>query len=93
MGKVVRLHGRRKPRLSPRQPPRAPALFWPVALISAGVTGLMVVGVGPMPTAKGLANSLNFSCWIKGNISVETGERIYHMPGQEYYAATRGART
>ncbi|RUY93912.1 MULTISPECIES: hypothetical protein [unclassified Mesorhizobium] len=27
-------------------------------------------------------------CDIKGNIS-ERGERIYHMPGQEYYLATR----
>jgi hypothetical protein len=28
-------------------------------------------------------------CGIKGNISVRTGERIYHMPGQKYYLATR----
>jgi len=28
-------------------------------------------------------------CDIKGNISVETEERIYHMPGQEYYNETR----
>ena len=27
-------------------------------------------------------------CGIKGNISFEKGERIYHMPGQEYYFAT-----
>ncbi|MER9841097.1 hypothetical protein NKJ59_07570 [Mesorhizobium australicum] len=27
-------------------------------------------------------------CNIKGNISVETGERIYHMPGQRYYDET-----
>lgn len=27
-------------------------------------------------------------CDIKGNIN-ERGERIYHMPGQEYYSATR----
>ncbi|ESX13496.1 hypothetical protein NKH47_17690 [Mesorhizobium sp. M1060] len=27
-------------------------------------------------------------CNIKGNISVETGERIYHMPGQRYYNTT-----
>jgi hypothetical protein len=25
---------------------------------------------------------------IKGNISVETGERIYHVPGQKYYTQT-----
>jgi len=28
------------------------------------------------------------SCDIKGNISVNTGERIYHVPGQEYYRKT-----
>ena len=27
-------------------------------------------------------------CTIKGNISM-SGERIYHVPGQRYYAATR----
>ncbi|TPK70784.1 hypothetical protein FJ527_28290 [Mesorhizobium sp. B2-4-18] len=29
------------------------------------------------------------SCNIKGNISYNTGERIYHVPGQEYYSETR----
>jgi hypothetical protein len=29
------------------------------------------------------------SCRIKGNISVERGERIYHVPGGEYYSRTR----
>lgn len=28
-------------------------------------------------------------CNIKGNISHNTGERIYHVPGQKYYDATR----
>lgn len=28
-------------------------------------------------------------CNIKGNISVSSGERIYHVPGQEYYDRTR----
>ncbi|MBP2447277.1 sunset domain-containing protein [Rhizobium leguminosarum] len=28
-------------------------------------------------------------CDIKGNISQSTGERIYHIPGQEYYWETR----
>ena len=27
-------------------------------------------------------------CNIKGNISVETGERIYHVPGQKFYSET-----
>lgn len=28
-------------------------------------------------------------CAIKGNVSINTGERIYHVPGQRYYAETR----
>ncbi|MCZ4091701.1 sunset domain-containing protein [Sinorhizobium psoraleae] len=28
-------------------------------------------------------------CDIKANISYNTGERIYHVPGQEYYSQTR----
>jgi hypothetical protein len=27
-------------------------------------------------------------CAIKGNITVIAGQRIYHVPGQEYYSAT-----
>ena len=27
-------------------------------------------------------------CVIKGNISLRTGERIYHLPGQKYYGKT-----
>jgi len=27
-------------------------------------------------------------CSIKGNVSIFTGERIYHSPGQEYYSST-----
>ncbi|MGO6847125.1 succinoglycan biosynthesis protein exoi [Rhizobium ruizarguesonis] len=29
------------------------------------------------------------SCKIKGNISIDTGERIFHVPGQKYYTQTR----
>ena len=28
------------------------------------------------------------ACNIKGNISINTGERIYHVPGQEHYDET-----
>jgi hypothetical protein len=28
-------------------------------------------------------------CNIKGNVSINTGERIYHVPGQRYYQETR----
>lgn len=29
------------------------------------------------------------SCKIKGNISINTGARIYHVPGQEFCSQTR----
>jgi hypothetical protein len=29
------------------------------------------------------------ACDIKGNISIDTGERIYHMPGQKFYDQVR----
>jgi hypothetical protein len=28
-------------------------------------------------------------CTVKGNISVNTGERIYHVPGQKFYSETQ----
>jgi hypothetical protein len=34
------------------------------------------------PTQRGTA------CNIKGNVSITSGERIYHVPGQHYYEAT-----
>ena len=33
-------------------------------------------------------SSRGSNCFIKGNISYNDGEKIYHMPGQEYYDAT-----
>jgi hypothetical protein len=32
--------------------------------------------------------SASQSCDIKGNVSIGTGERIYHVPGQKYYDDT-----
>lgn len=28
-------------------------------------------------------------CVIKGNVSINTGERIYHVPGQKFYNPTK----
>ncbi len=38
---------------------------------------------------KSLINTFDQTCKIKGNISVNSGERIYHVPGQHYYEDTR----
>lgn len=50
--------------------------FWRPAL--SKMTGLL-----------GLSEGQYSACDIKGNISIRTGERIYHIPGQEFYSATR----
>jgi len=57
-------------------------------------------GFGSLPTVHshgggGSSSSVRRSvsssggCDIKGNISVNTGEYIYHVPGQRYYDETR----
>lgn len=39
-------------------------------------------------SAPAFALGSSSGCSIKGNISVSTGERIYHVPGQEHYDET-----
>lgn len=48
----------------------------------AGLLALSLWGGLPVLAQSG-------DCVIKGNISMNTGERIYHVPGQEYYHATQ----
>ncbi|MGO4440202.1 sunset domain-containing protein [Rhizobium sp. RAF56] len=60
----------------------APGAFVSVALV--GAAGFHIAG--------SLANSVTATaqgCDIKGNISIDSGERIYHVPGQEHYAVTK----
>jgi len=57
-----------------------------LAVIGAGVVGYVSVEVADMSAP--LA-SFSMSCNIKGNVSIGSGERIYHMPGQEYYDKTK----
>lgn len=42
----------------------------------------------PKPAATTVAASPSGSCSIKGNIASD-GEKIYHMPGQQYYDRTK----
>ena len=39
------------------------------------------------PPQTGLMSATG-DCVIKGNISIDTGEQIYHMPGQTFYDET-----
>ncbi|NSX87672.1 hypothetical protein G6L86_18880 [Agrobacterium tumefaciens] len=43
----------------------------------------------PSSLTSRFANAFDPSCTIKGNVSIDTGERIYHVPGQHYYEATK----
>jgi len=51
-------------------------------------TKIGLAPVGGIIAATELGPTL-VGCTIKGNISKNTGQRIYHIPGQEYYTQTR----
>src|SRR5688500_10504185 len=76
---------RERKRLRPWRQPcqrvrwRFPTMHWLVA----GLLGLAVVALVGAEFGFRAAG-----CGIKGNISRGTGERIYHRPGQTYYAET-----
>ncbi|MBX4989365.1 sunset domain-containing protein [Rhizobium lentis] len=59
------------------------------------VIGTVAFGAAGGWTASDILASWNassgsgLSCRIKGNISINTGERIFHVPGQRYYAETK----
>ena len=36
-----------------------------------------------------VASTPSGACNIKGNVSINSGERIYHVPGQMFYADTK----
>lgn len=65
-------------------PFRLGALTLPIALLLAGAAGL---GYYSNNLGARLLGPLA-GCHIKGNIS-PSGERIYHVPGQEFYDTTR----
>lgn len=48
---------------------------------------LSLIVVAQQPDVKKDENP-DESCDIKGNISVNTGEKIYHVPGQRFYEET-----
>jgi hypothetical protein len=51
--------------------------------------GILLFGIIVLAVLAFEVGPLVIGCGIKGNVSVNTGERIYHMPGQKYYWATR----
>lgn len=57
-----------------------------VALSSVGAFAAGAGGYTLLPAV--MASAAGKSCVIKGNISIGSHERIYHVPGQHYYADT-----
>lgn len=63
-----------------------------------GFVGLALVGMGGTaalsPEHAAQTNkekpryAASANCMIKGNISYKSDEKIYHVPGQEYYSVT-----
>lgn len=54
--------------------------------------GLLFIGILMAAVAAEFGPRL-VGCVVKGNISPNTGEKIYHVPGQEYYRVTRVSLT
>lgn len=55
-----------------------------LAIIGAGILGYLGVDALDLP-----APAWSGACTIKDNVSVNSGERIYHVPGQKFYAETK----
>ncbi len=62
------------------------ALAGAAALGFAGVYGLSNPAAPSVAAALGIPTG---DCAIKGNVSIDTGERIYHVPGQHFYSQTK----
>jgi hypothetical protein len=80
--------------LPPSQPKRSVGwLGMAVAAVFAAAVGFVGVATvmreATMPTTVHFTAATHSDCRIKGNISIETGERIYHLPSQPFYTATR----
>jgi hypothetical protein len=62
--------------------------FAALAAGALGFTGVYALSSGE-PLISAPVQAQLASCDIKGNISIDSGEHIYHVPGQSYYASTR----
>lgn len=67
------------------------SIVFTALIVWAAITYLAPIPNTESTEAKGFDSSFApamADCNIKGNISLNTGERIYHVRGQEYYTAT-----
>lgn len=63
----------------------APALL--VLVGATGIAGVTSIEEWISDPSK-LLSMVDPGCTIKGNVSINTGERIYHLPGQTFYSET-----
>jgi hypothetical protein len=61
----------------------------PRRLVGFVLGSVVVLAAAAFNNGTRLLADAGYDCTIKGNISIDTGERIYHVPGQKYYDATR----
>jgi hypothetical protein len=59
-----------------------------LAAAAAGLAGQGLLSEGGNNAGHSTIGTAVLGCNIKGNISLNTGERIYHVPGQEHYSET-----
>jgi hypothetical protein len=84
--------GRPPPKTHPRPAParrrRSRSLpVLPAVLLLCGAIGYLLGGLDRSSVAQPLQAAQ--TCRIKGNVSIATGERIYHVPGQADYERTK----
>ena len=63
-------------------------MTWPVAFLIVGTAGSTFFAGDGVSFDSFAAMLPGSGCNIKGNVSINTGERIYHVPGQRYYHDT-----
>ncbi|AYD00292.1 hypothetical protein [Neorhizobium sp. NCHU2750] len=64
---------------------------FPLIVIAASAASFLAGGGHSLLPGLGesLEAQLSPACDIKGNIAIDSGEKIYHVPGQFYYQQTR----
>ncbi|WP_246485612.1 sunset domain-containing protein [Aminobacter carboxidus] len=58
-----------------------------LALLGSAGVGYFIDEIS-IPSFATAPTRLSRNCDINGNVSIDTGERIFHVPGQEYYDET-----
>ena len=85
----VSIQGVRPSSLPSKQKPKKNGLV--KALI--GIGGIAAIAIFMMPFSRSRSSSFITAiakpdCTIKGNISINTGNKVYHLPGMEDYEST-----